>query len=190
MKNWEHWLFSSSMQNIYTNLNLSRPARPFVVSSSGNRSKGVVPSVEQYLWRDSPIAPWPDVEWISKKPLAQHTKPVEPSSWGWWEQSDREGSPNSAISTSNNAQNNMPHKPKKRQRRFCHWGVVSWPTQAVSRQDFNMASCPTAHTVSTSNVHLSSAAKCFYRTWCAFILAVSPGERSQSFESNTDMWLI
>lgn len=35
--------------NVWTYLNLRRPARPFVVSSSGNRSKGGVPSVEQYL---------------------------------------------------------------------------------------------------------------------------------------------
>lgn len=66
-----------------TNLNFRRPARPLVVSSSGNSSNGWVPSVEQYLWRDSPIAARPDAEWTSMKPLAQHTKPVEPSNCGW-----------------------------------------------------------------------------------------------------------
>lgn len=72
----------SSNNKAQTNLNLRRPVRPFVVSSSGNRSRGGVPSVEQYLWRDSPTASCMDVEWISIKPLAQHTKPVEPSNWG------------------------------------------------------------------------------------------------------------
>lgn len=68
--------------NICTNLNLSNPTRPFVVPSSGNKSKGTVPSVQQYLWRHSFIAAWLDAEWISMKPLAQHTKPVDPSNWG------------------------------------------------------------------------------------------------------------
>lgn len=71
-----------SDMNIWTNLNLSRPTRPLVVPSSGNRSKGVVPAVQQYLWRNSFIAAWLGVEWISMKPLAQHTKPVDPSNWG------------------------------------------------------------------------------------------------------------
>lgn len=76
------WAGRATNGNVCTYLNLSRPARPFVVSSSGNRSKGGVASEEQYLWRDSTIASWPDAVGISMKPLAQHTKPVDPSNWG------------------------------------------------------------------------------------------------------------
>lgn len=67
---------------VTTNLNLSSPARPLVVSSSGNRSRGAVPAVEQYLLRVSPIAAEPDASWTSMNPRAQHTNPVEPSNWG------------------------------------------------------------------------------------------------------------
>lgn len=78
-------LMTGIMQCVVAHLNLSRPARPLVVSSSGKRSRGRVSGEEQYLLRDS-ISSWPDMAPSSIKPLAQHTKPAESSSMGWAEE--------------------------------------------------------------------------------------------------------
>lgn len=65
-------------------LNLSRPARPLVVSSSGKSSKGRASGTEQYPRRVCANSALLLITVPSSmKPRAQHTNPEGPSNSGW-----------------------------------------------------------------------------------------------------------